>query len=366
MKYRKLGNTGIEVSSIGLGCAQLGSSRIEYAVQIVRHALELGVNYFDTARMYWDSEIKLGVGLGAEREKVYISSKTTAKTKGEAWQQINESLERLQTDYLDNYHLHGLADAADVELKLGPGGALEALVEAKAKGLIRHIGCTSHRSSTLLKALEQFEFETILIPMNIVEREPLDHLIPICLERGIGISIMKPVATGLLPPALALKWLLNQPMATAVPGATTVEEVEENSLIGCMEDSTLTKLELKEVARLTDKLEHVRCRICSACEPCPVGISIGSSLGTHVMYNHYRTMGRAAFADFPWSQERVKKDSEQRCRLVGQIEACDGCGLCEERCPYDLPVSSMLKAMVPSMSDMLMIWSEQGLSCSKA
>jgi len=366
MKYRKLGNTGIEVSCIGLGCAQLGSSRTEYAVQIVRRALELGVNYFDTARLYSDSEIKLGVGLGAERGKVYISSKTTAKTRGEAWQHINESLERLQTDYLDNYHLHGLRDAADVELRFGPGGALEALVEAKARGLVRHIGCTGHRSSILLEALERFEFEIILVPMNIVEREPLDHLIPICLERGIGISIMKPVATGLLPPALALKWLLNQPMATAVPGATTVEEVEENSLIGYMEDSTLTNTELKEAARFADKLEHVRCRICHACEPCPVGIPIGTTLGTDVIYDHYRTMGQAAFAAFPWPLERIKEDSQKRCELIKQIEACDNCGLCEERCSYDLPVSSMLKAMVPSMSDILRIWSEQGLSHPKA
>jgi len=250
-------------------------------------------------------------------------------------------------------------------LRLGPGGALEALVEAKAKGLVRHIGCTSHRSSILLEALERFEFETILVPMNIVEREPLDHLIPICLERGIGISIMKPVATGLLPTALALKWLLNQPMATAVPGATTVQEVEESSLIGYMEDFTLTNTELKEAARLADKLEHVRCRICRACEPCPVGIPIGATLGTDVVYNHYRTMGRAAFTAFPWPQERIKEDSERRCELVGQIEACDNCGLCEERCPYDLPVSSMLKATVPSMKDILRIWSGQGLSPKK-
>ncbi|UCG55137.1 MAG: aldo/keto reductase, partial [Dehalococcoidia bacterium] len=157
MKYRKLGNTGMEVSCIGLGCVQIGSSRKEYAVQVVRRALELGVNYFDCARMYWDSEINLGAGLKGEREKVYISSKTMATTREEAWQHINESLERLQTDYLDNYHLHNLVDNEDVELRLGPGGALEALVEAKAKGLIRHIGCTSHRSDILLEALQRFD-----------------------------------------------------------------------------------------------------------------------------------------------------------------------------------------------------------------
>jgi predicted aldo/keto reductase-like oxidoreductase len=356
MKYRKLGKTGMEVSCIGLGCAQLGSSRSEYAVQIVRQALAGGVNYFDTARVYWDSEIKVGEGLGADRGKVYISSKTTAKTREEAWQHINESLERLRTDYLDNYHLHALADTADVELRLGPDGALEALREAKEKGLIRHIGCTSHRSSVLIEAIKRFDFEIILIPMNIVEREPLDELIPLCMEREIGVTIMKPVATGLLPANLALKWLLTQPIATAVPGATTVEEAEENSAVGSIEDPTLTQNELDQVAELRENLEQVRCRICKACEPCPVDIPIASTLGTDVMYDHYRTMGKTTFVSFPWSEDRIKDASEQRLELIQKIEACNDCGLCDERCPYGLPVSSMLKSMVPAMNEMVTLW----------
>lgn len=356
MKYRNLGKTGMFVSSIGLGCAQLGSSRTDYAVRIVRRAVELGVNYFDTARGYSDSEVKLGVGLGAERSKVYVSSKTAAKTKEEAWQHINQSLERLQTEYIDNYHLHELLDTADVELRLGVGGALEALVEAKSKGLIHHIGCTSHLSSVLLEALNRFEFETILVPMNIVEREPLDHLIPTCLDRGVGITIMKPVATGLLPPVLALKWLLTQPIATAVPGTTNMEEVEQNSMIGDIVDPALTKLELKQAAMFADKLEHARCRVCYACDSCPVGIPISVTLGTDVVYDHYRTMGRAAFTAFPWSQEEIKQDSQKRRELIKQIEACDGCGLCEERCPYGLPVIKMLEETLPSTKDILRIW----------
>ena len=140
MHYRKLGRMGLEVSAIGLGCAQLASSCTQYAAKIVRRAVELGVNYFDTARGYGDSEIKLGLGLKGNREKVYVSSKTGARTKEEAWKHIQESLERLQTDYLDNYHLHGLSEGDDLEKRLGPGGALEALIEAKEQGWIRHIG----------------------------------------------------------------------------------------------------------------------------------------------------------------------------------------------------------------------------------
>jgi aryl-alcohol dehydrogenase-like predicted oxidoreductase/NAD-dependent dihydropyrimidine dehydrogenase PreA subunit len=356
MQYRKLGNTGVEVSCIGLGCAQLGSSEMDYAVRIVHKALEMGVNYFDTARSYWDSEVKLGQALKGARSGVFVSSKTGAKTRQEAWQHLRESLDRLQTDYLDNYHLHGLADEDDVRVRTGPGGALEALVEAKEQGLIRHVGCTAHMSRTLLQALERFPFEIILVPMNIVEREPMDELIPVCQERGVGVTIMKPVATGLLPAGLALKWLLNQPIATAVPGATKVEEAEENSLVGHMEDVGLTDDERSQVVHWADDLNGVRCRICRLCEPCPVGIPIGATLGTDVMYDHYRTMGPEAFVAFPWSLARVEQDTQRRTQTVQQIESCDGCGLCEERCPYHLPIVRMLRDTLPAMRDMLSIW----------
>jgi len=359
MQYRKLGRTGLEVSAIGLGCAQLGSSCTEYAVKIVRRAVELGVNYFDTARGYGDSEIKLGLGLKGNREKVYVSSKTGAKTKEEAWKHVQESLERLQTDYLDNYHLHGLREGDDLEKRLGHGGALEALVEAKEQGLIRHIGCTSHTSQTLVKALERIDFEVILVPMNIVEREPLKELLPLCESKGVGITIMKPVATGLLPAKLALKWLLNQSISTAVPGATTLEEVEEDSFVGYLEDFSLTVEDKEQVSRLRDQLDHVRCRVCGLCEPCPKQIPIGGTLGTDVMYDHYRTMGPEAFKIFPWSVDRIKHGIQRRRQLMSAIQSCNECGECEKRCPYGLSIIKMLRDTVEPMEDMIKIWKEQ-------
>jgi len=123
----------------------------------------------------------------------------------------------LRTGYLDNCHIHNLKLGQDIDQRLGPGGALEALIEAKEQGIIRHIGCTAHRSDILLEALRRFDFEIILVPMNIVEREPLQKLIPVCQEKGVGVTIMKPLATGVLPATLALKWLVNQPIATCVP-----------------------------------------------------------------------------------------------------------------------------------------------------
>lgn len=363
MQYRKLGRTGVDVSAIGLGCAQLGSSRAGHATRIVERALELGVNYFDTARSYWDSEIKLGAALRGRREGVFVSSKTGAATREGAWQHIRESLERLDTDYVDNYHLHNIRAGDDFEERLGPGGALEALVEAREQGLIRHIGCTSHSAQVLVDALGRFDFEIVLVPMNIVERAPLEELAPLCAEKGVALTIMKPVATGLLPAPLALKWLLNQPIATAVPGATTVDEVAENSLAGHPEDVSLSTAEVAEAERLAAELASVRCRVCFACEPaCPVDIPIGSVLGTDVMYDHYRTMGSETFARFPWPRERVAEDAKTRRDVMAKIEqTCATCGACEPLCPYGLPIVSMLQGMIPGMRDMLRVWGEEGV-----
>jgi hypothetical protein len=361
MNRRSLGSTGIEVAPIGLGSAELGSSEYDHAKEIVFRALDLGVTYFDTAQGYWDSEIKLGKALKGQRESVIISSKTGSRTKEGAAQHIRESLEKLQTDYIDNYHLHALHDLDDVDVRIG--GPLEALVEAREQGMIRNIGVTSHTDpSVLVAALKRFDFDTFLVPMNIVEREPMAELIPMAVERNIGVTIMKPVATGLLPATLALKWLLNQQIAVACPGATTVEEVDENARVGRLDDITLSPSEEAEIADWVAKLATERCRICNVCMPCPSDIGIPGTLGTDVLYNHYRTMGPEKFAAFPWERSRVDNEWEHREGLIAKIkdyDACNSCMACEQRCPYNLPIVTMLRKMVPSMEDMLDRWSKE-------
>jgi hypothetical protein len=357
MEYRRLGKTGLDVSAIGMGCVQLASSRTEVATAIVRRAVELGITYFDVARGYGDAEIKLGSGLQGRRDEVVISTKTGARTREEAWQQVNESLERLDTGYVDNLHLHALRDTDDIDRRLGPDGALEALLEARDQGMTRFIGCTSHRSEVLIEALNRFDFDVILIPMNLVERDPLDELIPLCHERGVGVTIMKPLATGLLPAPTALKWLLNQPIATAVPGITTLAELEEDAAVG-REPLALTPEELRVVEETRRRLEHVRCRICGLCYPCPQEIPISMTLGTDVVYDHYRTMGPETFRAFPWSPERVERELARRPEIIAAIESCTRCGACEERCPHGLPIMDMLQETLPVMRDMVGIFQE--------
>jgi uncharacterized protein len=358
MQQRPFGATGLQVSAIGMGCAQLGSSSTEYAVRVVQRALDLGVSYLDVARGYRDAEIKIGLALqDRSREDVVLATKTGGKTRDDAWQHIQESLQRLDTDYVDVCHLHGLRQGDDMEQRLGAGGALEALVQAKEEGLVHHIGCTSHRWEALVEAIEWFPFEAILVPMNLVEPEPLKTLIPLCQERGVGVTIMKPVATGLLPAALALKWLLNQPIATAVPGATTIEEAEENALVG-HRPIALTDGEQAQIEALRLGYERSRCRVCGFCAPCPQGIGVSGHLGTDVMYDHYRTMGPEGFRAFDWSREAVERDLVSRREAIAAIESCDHCGQCEARCPYGLPVMEMLPRMLPVMRDMVAYYEE--------
>ena len=363
MQYRTLGATGLRASVIGMGGAQLASSTTDYGARMVRRALELGINYFDTARVYGDSEIKVGLGVQGQRERAIISTKTTARTRDEARRQIEESLQRLRTDYLDNCHLHGLSDES-FEQRLGPDGALQALIEAKEEGLVRHIGATSHHWRVLARALDRYPFEIFLVMMNLVEYEPLAELLPLCRARGVGVTVMKPVATGLLPARLALRWLLNQKVGgddavhVAAPGVATLDEVEQNALAG-YGDLSLTPEQEAQVPLLREQWEHARCRCCHDCrDVCAQKINIGVVLGTDVVYDHYRTMGPQGFRAFPWSREVLERDLPQRRELIAQIEGCDRCGECEKRCRYGLPVREMLPQMLPAMRDMVAAYEE--------
>lgn len=358
MEMRQLGTTGLSVSVIGLGAAQLGTVSTDYGVKLVQRAMELGITYFDTARGYRDSEVKIGIATQGKRDRVVLSTKTPVKTRDDAWRDIQESLERLQTDYIDNCHLHGLQAGEDMDTRLGPGGALEALLEAKEQGIIGHIGCSSHRADVLVEALGRFDFETILVPLNIVETTPLEQLVPLCSAKGVGVTIMKPLATGLLPAMLALRWLRNQPIACAVPGTTTLEQLEENAAAG-NGSAALSEAEQARVVELRDHWAHRRCRICHECEPCPQQIRLSIILGTDVMYDHYRTLGADAYEAFAWSKEALEQELLDRRETIAAIESCDDCGRCEELCPYGLPVRQMLRDLLPAMREMIAIYERQ-------
>lgn len=357
MQYRELGNTGMRVSVIGLGCAGLRPASTDYAIEIVHRALELGVSYFDNARGYGDAEIKLGLALDGRRQDAIISTKTGAKTRDEAWRDIEDSLRRLQTDFVDNLHLHNLVSHEDVEQRLGPGGAIEALIEAKEQGLTRHIGCTGHRNDLLIEALNRHPFETVLLVMNMVVRDPLDVLIPLCQARGVGVTVMKGLSKGRLPVSLALKWLLSQPVDCVVPGAVSLREIEESASAG-YGNLALTNEEAGRVHEVVAELGHVCCSICGRCEPCPVGVPIAGILGTDGRLSSYRLDGDEAFQRYAWSREMTALDLDSRVEWVAAIEACTRCGDCEARCPRGLPIVDLLQEALPEIRRIVQVFEE--------
>jgi predicted aldo/keto reductase-like oxidoreductase len=361
MRYRPLGKTGIEVSAVSLGAAQLASSETDYAVSVVHRALELGVNYIDTARGYGDSEVKLGIALEDRWDGVHVSTKTLAKDRGTAWRQIEESLSRLRTDHVTNLHLHSIESLEDLDVRMGKGGPLEALIEAKEQGLTRCIGLTGHHDmDALTEGVRRYPFDVILFPLNIVERQAVETLLPLCAEREVVITIMKPVATGLLPATLALQFVLSHPeIACACPGTTELSELVENCCAGDL-DPTLTAAERMEVERWRSGLDNTRCRVCARCLPCHVEIPIAGLLGTEVLYDHYRTMGGVRARTFPWGDHALEEYPKRLEQNIELIQRCDDCGDCEPRCPWDLPITTMLRNQVEPMRELAALLREKG------
>ena len=330
MRYRELGKTGLTVSAIGLGCAQLGSSNADYAVRVVRQALDLGVTYIDLARGYRDAEIKVGLALRAgapARERLVISTKTSRRTREEAWREIHESLERIGTGYLDNVHLHGLRSSQDIDQRLGPGGAMEAALEAQQAGKVRHIGVSSHSLEVALQMVPTGHFETIQFPFNYITREPADELLPLAQAHDLGFIAMKPFAGGLLDKAnLSIKWLLQFPGVVPDPGIETVEEMAE--IVRILEGgSELTPRERGEIQDVRHELGTRFCRRCEYCQPCPQEIAISTVMNIRSFYQRFPPE-RFFSGRFPQTVERAK--------------TCLECGECEERCPYQLPIREML------------------------
>ncbi len=206
MKKRILGRTRHKSTLISLGGAVFiyPVSRRE-GDEFIKYALDNGVNHVDVAPTYGDAELRLGKWVNEYRENLFLACKTRKWTKKEAAQEIDESLKRLRTDCFDLYQLHGLDDPEDLRIALGEDGAIRAMLEAKNQGLIKHIGITSHNPENILKALECFDFDTVLLPVNYVlhaHPEPKNDYEPVlslAKKKNLGVIAMKSVAKGPWP-----------------------------------------------------------------------------------------------------------------------------------------------------------------------
>jgi predicted aldo/keto reductase-like oxidoreductase len=326
MEYRTLGRTGLRVSVIGFGGIPIQRVDEASAGAILERALDLGVNFIDTARGYTDSEQKIGKVLRCRRKDCILASKAMARTSEAMTKEIETSLKDLQTDYLDLYQLHNVKDEVTLQQVMDPGGALEALDRARQAGKICFIGITGHKPSALVSAIATGIFDTVQFPFNFLEQEAAKALLPLAREQNTGTIAMKPLAGGAFRQAeLSLRWIIQQ-TTMAIPGIDALSQVEKNVTAG-----TAVPLSVKEeqlLAAEAGKLGERFCRRCEYCLPCPAGISIP----TMFLFDGYLT--RYGLAD--WARERY-------WALSQQIGACLDCGECEQKCPYQLPVREMLR-----------------------
>ena len=327
MEYRILGKTGLKISRMGFGGIPIQRIDEEGTKKLMHQLLEAGVNYIDTARGYTVSEQYLGYALEGIRDQFVLATKSMSRTREAMEADIQTSLRNLRTDYIDLYQVHN-PSMEQLDLVIGEGGALEALMEAKAAGKIGHIGLTAHSAAVFERALELDWVETIMFPYNIVENQG-EELIRRCTEKNIGFIDMKPLAGGAIEDAtLALRYICANPNVTVViPGMAEASELEEN-MKACSDTSPITAEEVKAFAAVRDQLGTNFCRRCNYCAPCTMGISIPSVFLFAGYLERYHLE--------QWARDRYGSMSVK-------ASSCVQCGECEPRCPYHLPIREMMK-----------------------
>lgn len=335
MEYRILGKTGLKISRMGFGGIPIQKIDEEGTRKLLHEMMEMGVNYIDSARGYTVSEQYIGYGLEGIRDKFVLATKSMSRTKEAMAADIETSLGNFRTDYIDLYQVHN-PSMEQLDQVIGEGGALEALMEAKAAGKIGHIGLTAHSAAVFERALGLDWVETIMFPYNIVEQQGAE-LIHKCAEKNIGFIDMKPLAGGAIEDAtLALRYVCSNPDVTVViPGMAEVRELEQN-LAACSNTEPLADEELKAMDKVREQLGTDFCRRCNYCAPCTVGINIPSVF----LFAGY--LQRYDLAD--WAKDRYST-------LKVKASACIGCGKCESRCPYHLPIREKLKKCAQDMGE---------------
>lgn len=335
MEYRTLGKTGLRISRMGFGGIPIQRIDAEGTKLLLKKMAEQGINYIDTARGYTVSEEYIGYGLEGLRDKFVLATKSMSRTKEAMASDIETSLRNLRTDYIDLYQVHN-PNMDQLEQVTGKGGALEALMEAKDAGKIGHIGITAHSTAVFEKALELDWVETVMFPYNIVESQG-EELIRRCAEKKIGFIAMKPLAGGAIEDSsLALRYVCSNPdMTVVIPGMAEISELETN-IAACENTAPLSEEEQERIENVRGQLGTDFCRRCNYCAPCTVGIDIPS---VFLFAGYLQRYNLAEWGKSRYSTLKVK------------ASACIGCGECETRCPYHLPIREKLKQCAKDMGE---------------
>jgi len=327
MKYVPLGKTGIKVSEVGFGGIPIIRLSNDEAVKVLLHAYARGITFYDTANMYRDSEAKIGRALSPVRNKIIIATKTTRRDAKGFLKHLEKSLNDLNTDYIDLYQFHQVANVEEWQKISSNEGALIEAEKAKKAGKIRFIGVTSHNIQIAIKLIKTRLFDTVQFPFNFIEQDAKNKLHKYSKDKGIGIIAMKPFAGGVIDnAALAFKYLRQFPDVIPIPGFDSVQSVDD---IGSIYNSPneVTDQDLEKMEEYRQELGRVFCRRCEYCQPCPEGVMITPAMGYPIVASRMSPQVSVEFLKIP--MESTLK--------------CTECGECIERCPYELPIPDLLK-----------------------
>ena len=320
-----LGKTGITVCRNGFGALPIQRIGKEDAAYLVRKAYENGVNFFDTARVYTDSEEKLGYATSSFRDKIYIATKTAAKNGEDLKKDLETSLSLLKTDYIDIYQFHNPPFCP----KPGDGtGLYEAMLEAKKEGKIRHIGITNHRLGVAKEAIESGLYETLQFPFSYISGEKEMELLAMCRERDMGFIAMKGLAGGLLNNSRVCYAFMSQ-FDNVLPIWGVQRERELDEWLSYNDNPPVMDEEVKSIIEKDRKeLSGDFCRGCGYCMPCPMGIQISECARMIQMIRRSPSQGQLG---------------AEAQAMMANIHNCVKCGKCMDKCPYSLPIPTLLE-----------------------
>ncbi len=322
-----LGSTGICVEQMAFGALPVQRDDTETAIRILRKAYEGGMRFFDTARMYTDSEEKLGKAFAplGIREDIYIASKCMGRTPEEFWENLYTSLELLQTDYIDIYQFH---NPPQVYLPGDGSGMYECMLEAKEKGLIRHIGFTNHSLENAHKCVDSGMYETLQFPFSYLTGEQELQLVEKCRKANMGFIAMKALSGGLISNSrAAAAFMLQYESVLPIWGIQHEHELDE--FLAYIREAPAMTEELEAViAKDRAELTGDFCRGCGYCMPCPVGIPINNAARMSLLL---RRAPAAPYLEKDWQENMAK------------IDQCISCSQCAKKCPYGLDTPQLLK-----------------------
>lgn len=343
MRTITLGKTGITTPQNAFGALPIQRVDMETAVKILHKAYEGGMTFFDTARAYSDSEEKLGEAFADMRDKIYIASKTMAKTPEAFEKDLDTTLKNLRTEYLDIYQFHC------VDQCYRPGdetGMYEAMLKAKAQGKIRHIGITAHKIGIAEEIVESNLYETLQFPFSYLATDRDIALVEACGNAGMGFIAMKGLSGGLLNNSRACMAFMSQYDVLPIWGVQREKELDE--WLAFFDNDVIMTPELNAVIdKDREELLGDFCRGCGYCMPCAVGIQINQCAR---MSQLIRRSPSANWLSEQWQAEMMK------------IEECINCGACMKHCPYELKTPELLKKNLEDYKNILDMESTSGVT----